>query len=106
MNPQRENENNCWQNDRRNPDRTLAFAGAIALFEVAVAATAVVGFFNAVSRPVDWTSVLQLCVCAGLVALLWRTDSQLAPDEAVDSDFNGSQARRQPVRRGSFSSSN
>jgi hypothetical protein len=97
MDPRRENQNNGRQRDRRNPDHTLVFAGVIVLFEIAVAATVVVGFFSALAGPFGWTGLLQFVVCAGLAALLWRTDARLGSDEAAGSHLNGHEVSRQPV---------
>jgi hypothetical protein len=70
------------RHDPNKADLTQACGGVLALLEIAVATTIVVGFFDAVSQPFGWTSAAQSFLCAGLALLLWRVD---ASRETVDS---------------------
>lgn len=61
---------------RQPPDSAWSpSAGPIALAQVAMTCTAVVGFFAAASQPLGWLSAAQALLCAAMGALLWFAES-------------------------------
>ncbi len=90
------------QQDMRRPARTLPCG--LALLEIVVATTVVVGFFGAASQPMSWAGVAQLLLCASLGVLLWLADARLGADESVAAESEGAHRYCQPARRETSSS--
>jgi hypothetical protein len=102
MNPHRDHYGDEPHRDGRQAARTIPYG--LALLEVVVATTVVVGFFGAASQPMSWASVVQLLLCASLGILLWLADARLGTDESVAAESEGAHQFGQPTRRETSSS--
>ena len=83
MNPQNISHTGSLRDDPIDAGQTLHLGGLLALLEIAVATTIVVGFFHAISQPFGWPSVVQLVLCACLAGLLWLADARQVADDAL-----------------------
>jgi hypothetical protein len=63
-------------------DFSQAFGGLLALLEIAIATTIVVGIFDAVSQPVSALSGSQFLLCACLAVLLWLADGRRKAEDS------------------------
>lgn len=87
------------RHDPYRADMTQAFGGVLALLEIAVVSSIVVGFFDAVSQPFGWPSAAQFLLCACLAVLLWLADARRESDSSFAGNSLAASARHESALR-------
>jgi hypothetical protein len=87
------------QHDPHLADLAPACVGLVALLEIAVVSVIVVGFFDAVSQPLGWTSAVQSFLCACLALLLWRVEAARQTDDTMTVAYASHQSANYEATR-------
>ena len=98
MNPRSIDHSGSLRHDPDTAGQTQTCGGVLALLEIAVVTTIVVGFFDAACQPLGWQSVAQFLLCACLAGLLWFADAKREADESFAGNSAVVYGCHQPAR--------